>query len=147
MKNFFLTLALILFGLGSVYGQTTLDLELNAIPEPDFPVFEVHLSFSVLPDAMGTGNEMGSGWETYDPQYTFEFLPLGTLTTEYYWEESIANLSMYVVVICGEDTTLSPPIDFQSNTLSDIVYTSTVDLGCGGGDIEWDCPDLMGNVG
>ena len=147
MKNFFLTLALILFGLGSVYGQTTLDLELNAIPEPDFPVFEVHLSFSVLPDAMGTGNEMGSGWETYDPQYTFEFLPLGTLTTEYYWEESIANLSMYVVVICGEDTTLLPPIDFQSNTLSDIVYTSSVDLGCGGGDIEWDCPDLMGNVG
>ncbi len=82
MKNFFLTLALILFGLGSVYCQTTLDLELNAIPEPDFPVFEVHLSFSVLPDAMGPGNEMGSGWETYDPQYTFEFLQLGTLPTK-----------------------------------------------------------------
>ena len=147
MKNFFLTLALILFGLGSVYGQTTLDLELNAIPSPDFPVFDVHLSFSVLPDLMSTGNEMGSGWETYDPQYIFTMLPLGTLTTEYYWEESIPNLSMSVVVICGEDTTLLPPVDFQSNTLSDIVYTSSVDLGCGGGDIEWDCPDLMGNVG
>ena len=115
MKNFFLTLALILFGLGSVYGQTTLDLELNAIPEPDFPVFEVHLSFSVLPDAMGTGNEMGSGWEMYDPQYTFTMLPAGTLTTEYYWEESIPYLSMFAAVICGEDSTILPPINFQSN--------------------------------
>lgn len=91
MKHTLLSLALILFSLGSVHGQTTLDLELNAIPSLDFSIFEVHLSFDVLPDSMGTGNEMGSGWETYDPQYTFEFLPLGTLTTEYYWEESIAH--------------------------------------------------------
>ena len=147
MKNFFLTPALILFGLGSVYGQTTLDLELNAIPSPDFPVFDVHLSFSVLPDLMSTGNEMGSGWETYDPQYIFTMLPLGTLTTEYYWEESIANLSMYVAIICGEDTTILPPVDFESNTLNDIIYVASVDVGCGGGDIEWDCPNFMANIG
>jgi hypothetical protein len=147
MKNFILTLALILFGLGSVYGQTTLDLELNAIPSPGFPVFEVHLSFSVLPDLMGTGNEMGSGWETYDPLYTFTMLPQGTLTTEYYWEESIANLSMYVAIICGEDTTILPPVDFESNTLNDIIYVASVDVGCGGGDIEWDCPNFMANIG
>jgi len=147
MKNFILTLALILFGLGSVYGQTTLDLELNALPSPGFPVFEVHLSFSVLPDLMGTGNEMGSGWETYDPLYTFTMLPQGTLTTEYYWEESIANLSMYVAIICGEDTTILPPVDFESNTLNDIIYVASVDVGCGGGDIEWDCPNFMANIG
>ena len=147
MKNFFLTLALILFGLGSVYGQTTLDLELNALPSPGFPVFDVHLSFSVLPDLMGTGNEMGSGWETYDPLYTFTMLPQGTLTTEYYWEESIANLSMYVAIICGEDTTILPPVDFESNTLNDIIYVASVDVGCGGGDIEWDCPNFMANIG
>ena len=147
MKNFILTLALILFGLGSVYGQTTLDLELNALPSPGFPVFEVHLSFSVLPDLMGTGNEMDSGWETYDPLYTFTMLPQGTLTTEYYWEESIANLSMYVAIICGEDTTILPPVDFESNTLNDIIYVASVDVGCGGGDIEWDCPNFMANIG
>lgn len=147
MKHSLLSLAVILFSLGSVHGQTTLDLELNAIPSLDFSIFEVHLSFDVLPDSMGTGNEMGSGWETYDPQYTFEFLPLGTLTTEYYWEESIANLSMFVVVICDADTTILPPIDFESNTPNDIVYAVSVDVGCGDGDGEWDCPDLMGNVG
>ncbi len=75
--------------------------------------------------------------------------PVGTLTTEYYWEESIANLSMYVAVICGEDTTMLPPIDFESNTPTNITYAVSVDVGCGDGDgdVEWDCPDLMGNVG
>jgi hypothetical protein len=149
MKNAILSLALTLFGLGMTNGQTTVDLELNAIPssDPGLGFFEVHLSFSVLPDLMGTGNEMGSGWETYDPQYTFTMLPLGTLTTEYYWEESITNLSMYVSVICEEDTTILPAIDFESNTPNDITYAVSVDVGCGDGDIEWDCPNLMGNVG
>ena len=54
---------------------------------------------------------------------------------------------MYVAVICGEDTTILPPIDFESNTLNDIVYVASVDVGCGDGDVEWDCPNLMGNVG
>ena len=149
MKNAILSLALTLFGLGMTNGQTTVDLELNAIPssDPGLGFFEIHLSFSVLPDLMGTGNEMGSGWETYDPQYTFTMLPFGTLTTEYYWEESITNLSMYVAVICEEDTTILPAIDFESNTPNDITYAVSVDVGCGDGDIEWDCPNLMGNVG
>ena len=134
MKHPLLSLALILFGLGSAYGQTTLDLELNANPSSDFAMVEVHLSFNVLPDSMSTGNVMGSGWEMYDPQYTFTMLPAGTLTTEFYWEESIANLSMYAAVICGEDSTILPPIDFQSNTPTDIVYVASLDVGCGGGD-------------
>ena len=147
MKHTLLSLAVIFFGLGSAYGQTTVDLELNGIPSPDFSIFEVQLSFDVLPDSMGTGNEMGSGWQQYEPNYTFMMLLNATLTTEYYWEESIANLSMYVAVICGEDTTILPPIYFESNTPTDIVYAVSVDVGCGDGDVEWDCPDLMGNVG
>ena len=147
MKHTLLSLALILCGLGSAYGQTIVDLELNGIPSPDFSIFEVQLSFDVLPDSMGTGNEMGSGWQQYEPNYTFVMPNNATLTTEYYWEESIANLSMYVAVICGEDTTILPPIDFESNTPTDIVYAVSVDVGCGEGDIEWDCPNLMGNVG
>ena len=148
MKRTLLSLALILFGLGSAFGQTTLDLELNGTSSDLDPfMFEVQLSFDVLPDSMGTGNEMGSGWQQYEPNYTFTMFPVGTLTTEYYWEESITNLSMYVAVICGEDTTILPPIDFESNTLEDIVYVASVDVGCGDSDVEWDCPDLMGNVG
>jgi hypothetical protein len=147
MKHTLLSLAVIFFGLGSAYGQTIVDLELNGIPSPDFSIFEVQLSFDVLPDSMGTGNEMGSGWQQYEPNYTFMMLLNATLTTEYYWEESIANLSMYVAVICGEDTTILPPIYFESNTPTDIVYAVSVDVGCGDGDVEWDCPDLMGNVG
>ena len=148
MKRTLLSLALILFGLGSTFGQTTLDLELNGTSSDLDPfMFEVQLSFDVLPDSMGTGNEMGSGWQQYEPNYTFTMFPVGTLTTEYYWEESITNLSMYVAVICGEDTTILPPIDFESNTPTDIVYAISVDVGCGGGDFEWDCPNLMGNVG
>ena len=147
MKHSLLSLAVIFFGLGSAYGQTIVDLELNAIPSPDISMFEVYFSFDVLPDSMGTGNEMGSGWETYDPLYTFTMLPLGTLTTEYYWEESIANLSMYVAIICGEDTTLLPPIDFESNTLNDITYAISLEVGCGFTGAEWDCPELMSNVG
>ena len=147
MKHTLLSLAVIFFGLGSAYGQTIVDLELNGIPSPDFSIFEVQLSFDVLPDSMGTGNEMGSGWQQYEPNYTFMMLLNATLTTEYYWEESIANLSMYVAVICGEDTTILPPIYFKSNTPTDIVYAVSVDVGCGDGDVEWDCPDLMGNVG
>ncbi|MDG2209239.1 MAG: SprB repeat-containing protein, partial [Flavobacteriales bacterium] len=149
MKHTLLSLAVILFGLGSAFGQTTLDLELNAIPSPDpgSGFFEVHLSFNVLPDLMGTGNEMGSGWETYDPLYTFEMFPMVTITTEYYWEESITNLSMYVAVICGEDTTILPQIDFESNTPTDIVYVASVDVGCGFTGAEWDCPELMSNFG
>ena len=147
MKHTLLSLAVIFFGLGSAYGQTIVDLELNGIPSPDFSIFEVQLSFDVLPDSMGTGNEMGSGWQQYEPSYTFMMLLNATLTTEYYWEESIANLSMYVAVICGEDTTILPPIYFESNTPTDIVYAVSVDVGCGDGDVEWDCPDLMGNVG
>ena len=148
MKRTLLSLALILFGLGSAFGQTTLDLELNGTSSDLDPfMFEVQLSFDVLPDSMGTGNEMGSGWQQYEPNYTFTMFPVGTLTTEYYWEESITNLSMYVAVICGEDTTILPPIDFESNTPTDIVYAISVDVGCGGGDFEWDCPNLMGNVG
>ena len=147
MKHTLLSLAVIFFGLGSAYGQTIVDLELNGIPSPDFSIFEVQLSFDVLPDSMGTGNEMGSGWQQYEPNYTFVMPNNATLTTEYYWEESIANLSMYVAVICGEDTTILPPIYFESNTPTDIVYAVSVDVGCGDGDVEWDCPDLMGNVG
>ena len=149
MKQTLLSLAVILFGLGSAYGQTTVDLEFNVIPslDPEIAFFEVQLAFDVLPDSMGTGNEMDSGWENYDPNYTWTMLPLGTMTTEYYWNESYTNLSMYVSVICGEDTTILPPIDFESNTADDIVYAVSVDVGCGDGDIEWDCPDLMGNVG
>ena len=147
MKHTLLSLAVIFFGLGSAYGQTIVDLELNGIPSPDFSIFEVQLSFDVLPDSMGTGNEMGSGWQQYEPNYTFMMLLNATLTTEYYWEESIANLSMYVAVICGEDTTILPPIYFESNTPTDIVYAVSIDVGCGDGDVEWDCPDLMGNVG
>ena len=147
MKHTLLSLAVIFFGLGSAYGQTIVDLELNGIPSPDFSIFEVQLSFDVLPDSMGTGNEMGSGWQQYEPSYTFMMLLNATLTTEYYWEESIANLSMYVAVICGEDTTILPPIYFESNTPTDIVYAVSIDVGCGDGDVEWDCPDLMGNVG
>ena len=149
MKQTLLSLAVILFGLGSAYGQTTVDLELNVIPslDPEIAFFEVQLAFDVLPDAMGTGNEMDSGWQTYEPNYTWTMLPLGTMTTEYYWNESYTNLSMYVSVICGEDTTILPPIVFESNTPNDIVYAVSVDVGCGDGDIEWDCPDLMGNVG
>jgi hypothetical protein len=92
MKHTLLSLAVIFFGLGSAYGQTIVDLELNGIPSPDFSIFEVQLSFDVLPDSMGTGNEMGSGWQQYEPNYTFTMFPVGTLTTEYYWEESITNL-------------------------------------------------------
>ena len=148
MKHTLLSLALIFCGLGSAFGQTTLDLELNGTSSDLDPfVFEVQLSFDVLPDSMGTGNEMGSGWQQYEPNYTFTMFPVGTLTTEYYWEESITNLSMYVAVICSEDTTILPPIDFESNTLEDIVYVASVDVGCGDSDVEWDCPDLMGNVG
>ena len=147
MKHTLLSLAVIFFGLGSAYGQTIVDLELNGIPSPDFSIFEVQLSFDVLPDSMGTGNEMGSGWQQYEPNYTFVMPNNATLTTEYYWEESIANLSMYVAVICGEDTTILPPIYFESNTPTDIVYAVSIDVGCGDGDVEWDCPDLMGNVG
>jgi hypothetical protein len=156
MKHTLLSLALILFGLGSAYGQTTLDLQLNVIPSSDIAMFEVNIFFSVLPDSMGTGNEMGSGWEMYDPQYTFTMLPAGTLTTEYYWEESITYLSMFAAVICGEDSTILPPINFQSNTPTDIVYVASLDVGCGGGDGgggdgggdgEWDCPNLMSNIG
>ena len=148
MKQTLLSLAVIFFGLGSAFGQTTLDLELNGTSSDLDPfMFEVQLSFDVLPDSMGTGNEMGSGWQQYEPNYTFTMFPVGTLTTEYYWEESITNLSMYVAVICGEDTTILPPIDFESNTPTDIVYAISVDVGCGEGDIEWDCPNLMGNVG
>ena len=55
-------------------------------------MFEVQLSFDVLPDSMGTGNEMGSGWQQYEPNYTFTMFPVGTLTTEYYWEESITAM-------------------------------------------------------
>ena len=110
-------------------------------------MFEVQLAFDVLPDSMGTGNEMGSGWQQYEPNYTFELFLNLTLTTEYYWEESITNLSMYVAVICGEDTTILPTIYFESNTLEEIVYVASVDVGCGDGDVEWDCPNLMGNVG
>lgn len=110
-------------------------------------MFEVQLAFDVLPDSMGTGNEMGSGWQQYEPNYTFTMFPAGTLTTEYYWEESITNLSMYVAVICGEDSTILPPIDFESKAPTDIVYAVSVDVGCGDGDVEWDCPNLMGNVG
>ena len=148
MKHTHLSLALIFYGLGSAFGQTTLDIELNGTSSDlDTFFFEVQLSFDVLPDSMGTGNEMGSGWQQYEPNYTFTMFPVGTLTTEYYWEESITNLSMYVAVICGEDTTILPPIDFESNTLEDIVYVASVDVGCGDSDVEWDCPDLMGNVG
>ena len=148
MKQTLFSLAVIFFGLGSAFGQTTLDLELNGTSSDLDPfMFEVQLSFDVLPDSMGTGNEMGSGWQQYEPNYTFTMFPVGTLTTEYYWEESITNLSMYVAVICGEDTTILPPIDFESNTPTDIVYAISVDVGCGEGDIEWDCPNLMGNVG
>jgi hypothetical protein len=148
MKQTLLSLAVIFFGLGSAFGQTTLDLELNGTSSDLDPfMFEVQLSFDVLPDSMGTGNEMGSGWQQYEPNYTFTMFPVGTLTTEYYWEESITNLSMYVTLICGEDTTILPPIDFESNTLTDIVYAVSVDVGCGDGDVEWDCPNLMGNVG
>ena len=149
MKQLLLTIAIAVLGLniGFSQGTTTLDLSLIGSPTNSSEPFEVSLSFNVLPDLMGTGNEMGSGWETYDPQYTFTMLPLVTLNTEYYWEESIASLSMYVAVICGEDTTLLPPIDFESNTLVDIVYAASVEVGCGAGDGEWDCPDLMGNVG
>jgi len=148
MKQTLLSLAVIFFGLGSAFGQTTLDLELNGTSSDLDPfMFEVQLAFDVLPDSMGTGNEMGSGWQQYEPNYTFTMFPVGTLTTEYYWEESITNLSMYVAVICGEDTTILPPIDFISNTPTDIVYAVSVDVGCGDGDVEWDCPNLMGNVG
>jgi len=148
MKHTLLSLALIFCGLGSAFGQTTLNIELNGTSSDLDPfAFEVQLSFDVLPDSMGTGNEMGSGWQQYEPNYTFTMFPVGTLTTEYYWEESITNLSMYVAVICGEDTTILPPIDFESNTLEDIVYVASVDVGCGDGDVEWDCPNLMGNVG
>jgi hypothetical protein len=148
MKQTLLSIAVILFGLGSACGQTTLDLELNGISTVLDPfMFEVQLAFDVLPDSMGTGNEMGSGWQQYEPNYTFTMFPVGTLTTEYYWEESIANLSMYVAVICGEDTTMLPPIDFESNTPTNITYAVSVDVGCGNGDVEWDCPDYMGNVG
>lgn len=148
MKHTFLSLALIFCGLGSAFGQTTLDLELNGTSSDLDPfLFEVQLSFDVLPDSMGTGNEMGSGWQQYEPNYTFTMFPVGTLTTEYYWEESITNLSMYVAVICGEDTTILYSIDFESNILEDIVYVASVDVGCGDSDVEWDCPDLMGNVG
>ena len=148
MKHTLLSLALILFGLGLANGQTTVDLELNGTSTDLDPfMFEVQLAFDVPPDSMGTGNEMGSGWQQYEPNYTFTMFPVGTLTTEYYWEESITNLSMYVAVICGEDTTILPPIDFESNTLEDIVYVASVDVGCGDGDVEWDCPNLMGNVG
>ena len=146
MKHTLLSLALILFGLGLANGQTTVDLELNGTStDLDLFMFEVQLAFDVPPDSMGTGNEMGSGWQQYEPNYTFTMFPAGTLTTEYYWEESITNLSMYVAVICGEDTTILPPIDFESNTPTDIVYAVSVDVGCG--DVEWDCPNLMGNVG
>ena len=148
MKQTLLSLAVIFFGIGSAFGQTTLDLELNGTSSDLDPfMFEVQLAFDVLPDSMGTGNEMGSGWQQYEPNYTFTMFPVGTLTTEYYWEESITNLSMYVAVICGEDTTILPPIDFESNTLEDIVYVASVDVGCGDSDVEWDCPNLMGNVG
>ena len=149
MKQLLLTIAITVLGLniGFSQGTTTLDLALIGSLTNSSEPFEVSLSFNVLPDLMGTGNEMGSGWETYDPQYTFTMLPLVTLNTEYYWEESIASLSMYVAVICGEDTTLLPPIDFESNTLVDIVYAASVEVGCGAGDGEWDCPDLMGNFG
>ena len=148
MKQTLFSLAVIFFGLGSAFGQTTLDLELNGTSSDLDPfMFEVQLSFDVLPDSMGTGNEMGSGWQQYEPNYTFTMFPVGTLTTEYYWEESITNLSMYVAVICGEDTTILPPIDFESNTPTDIVYAISVDVGCGGGDFEWDCPELMSNFG
>ncbi len=148
MKHTLLSLALILFGLGLANGQTTVDLELNGTSTDLDPfMFEVQLAFDVPPDSMGTGNEMGSGWQQYEPNYTFTMFPAGTLTTEYYWEESITNLSMYVAVICGEDTTILPPIDFESNTPTDIVYAVSVDVGCGDGDVEWDCPNLMGNVG
>ena len=146
MKHTLLSLALILFGLGLANGQTTVDLELNGTSTDLDPfMFEVQLAFDVPPDSMGTGNEMGSGWQQYEPNYTFTMFPAGTLTTEYYWEESITNLSMYVAVICGEVTTILPPIDFESNTPTDIVYAVSVDVGCG--DVEWDCPNLMGNVG
>jgi hypothetical protein len=148
MKQTLFSLALILFGLGTGYGQTTLDLELNGISTDLDPfMFEVQLAFDVLPDSMGTGNEMGSGWQQYEPSYTFTMFPVGTLTTEYYWEESIANLSMYVAVICGEDTTMLPPIDFESNTPTNITYAVSVDVGCGDGDVEWDCPEYMSNFG
>ena len=148
MKHTLLSLALILFGLGLANGQTTVDLELNGTSTDLDPfMFEVQLAFDVPPDSMGTGNEMGSGWQQYEPNYTFTMFPAGTLTTEYYWEESITNLSMYVAVICGEVTTILPPIDFESNTPTDIVYAVSVDVGCGDGDVEWDCPNLMGNVG
>ena len=148
MKHTLFSIALILFGLGSAFGQTTLDLELNGISTDLDPfMFEVQLAFDVLPDSMGTGNEMGSGWQQYEPNYTFTMFPVGTLTTEYYWEESIANLSMYVTLICGEDTTMLPPIDFESNTPTNITYAVSVDVGCGDVDVEWDCPNLMGNVG
>ena len=148
MKHTLLSLALILFGLGLANGQTTVDLELNGTSTDLDPfMFEVQLAFDVPPDSMGTGNEMGSGWQQYEPNYTFTMFPAGTLTTEYYWEESITNLSMYVAVICGEDTTILPPIDFESNTPTDIVYAVSVDVGCGDVDVEWDCPNLMGNVG
>ena len=117
MKQTLFSLALILFGLGTGYGQTTLDLELNGISTDLDPfMFEVQLAFDVLPDSMGTGNEMGSGWQQYEPNYTFTMFPVGTLTTEYYWEESIANLSMYVTLICGEQTTMLTPIYFESKT-------------------------------
>jgi len=148
MKQTLFSLAVTFFGLAPAFGQTTLDLELNGISTDLDPfMFEVQLAFDVLPDSMGTGNEMGSGWQQYEPNYTFTMFPVGTLTTEYYWEESIANLSMYVTVICDEDTTMLPPIDFESNTPTDIVYAVSVDVGCGDGDVEWDCPNLMGNVG
>ena len=79
MKHTLLSLALILFGLGLANGQTTVDLELSGTSTDLDPfMFEVQLAFDVPPDSMGTGNEMGSGWQQYEPNYTFTMFP-GTL--------------------------------------------------------------------
>ena len=73
MKHTLLSLALIFCGLGSAFGQTMLDIELNGTSSDLDPFFfEVQLYFDVLPDSMGTENEMGSGWQQYEPNYTFK---------------------------------------------------------------------------
>ena len=93
MKQLFLTcaLAVLVLSAGVAQGTTTLDLALIGSPANNFEPFEVNLSFNVLPDSMGTGNEMGSGWDTFDPNYTFSMSPLLTMTTEYYWGEPDCN--------------------------------------------------------
>jgi hypothetical protein len=151
MKQLFLTCALAVLGLsaGVAQGTTTLDLALIGSPANNFEPFEVNLSFNVLPDSMGTGNEMGSGWDPFDPNYTWSMFPLLTMTTEYYWGEPVNPLEMYIAVICGADTSILPPVYFQGIPDADgnINYTANVEVGCGDGGGDWDCPNLMGNIG